>query len=84
MNYSRAIATTAMIAGSAAYLAPAMADGARYRSGIASPRLYAKKVNPGAIRYYNVCGYGDCACLRARALATGSQVWWDRFQACTG
>jgi hypothetical protein len=44
-------------------------------------RLY--RSNPGT-NYYNVCGYGDCACLRARAVASGSQVWWDRYQACAG
>ncbi len=52
-----------------------------YREWPASPRLY--RSNPGT-NYYNVCGYGDCACLRSRAVATGSQVWWDRYQACHG
>jgi hypothetical protein len=38
------------------------------------------------VRYYrsNPCGYGDCACIHGYALATGAQVWWDRYQACTG
>jgi hypothetical protein len=36
------------------------------------------------VRYYRACGYGDCPCLRSIALATRSQVWWDRYSACTG
>ena len=44
-------------------------------------RLY--RSNPGT-NYYNVCGYGDCVCLRSRAVATGSRVCWDRYQACAG
>jgi hypothetical protein len=57
---------------------------ARHRNYPAWPptiRLY--RSNPGT-NYYNVCGYGDCACLRSRAVASGSQVWWDRYQACAG
>lgn len=41
----------------------------------------------GPIRYYssnNPCTYGDCQCLRGVALRTGNQVWWDRYQACSG
>lgn len=41
----------------------------------------------GPIRYYNSsnpCTYGDCQCLRSIALRTGNQVWWDRYQACSG
>ena len=41
----------------------------------------------GPIRYYNSsnpCTYGDCQCLRGIALRTGNQVWWDRYQACSG
>jgi hypothetical protein len=39
----------------------------------------------GPARYYrNPCGYGDCACIRGYAIATGAEVWWDRYQACTG
>jgi len=52
-----------------------------YREWPATPRLY--RANPGT-NYYNVCGYGDCACLRSRAVATGSRVWWDRYDACRG
>jgi hypothetical protein len=43
----------------------------RYRSGVRGYRA-------------NPCGYGDCACIRGYAVATGAQVWWDRYQACTG
>lgn len=35
-------------------------------------------------QYRSPCGYGDCACLRGYALRTKSQVWWDRYNACTG
>jgi len=40
----------------------------------------------GGVRQYraSACGYGDCACLRGYAISTGAQVWWDRYQACTG
>jgi hypothetical protein len=82
MKPSLAVAALAIISAFAATVAPAMADGRWHRGGIASPRLYAKRA--GGIRYYNACPYGDCACLRSRALASGSQVWWDRYQACTG
>ena len=37
-----------------------------------------------SVRYYRACGYGDCPCLRSIAVRTGSQVWWDRYQACAG
>lgn len=43
------------------------------------------------VRYYNsprayrsACSYGDCGCLRAMALRTGNQHWWDKYQACSG
>jgi len=72
-------AAIAMAAGSAS-ARPWTHHGAR----VNQPRLYANRVYPDRIRYYSVCGYGDCACLRRRALATGSQVWWDRYDACTG
>lgn len=43
------------------------------------------------VRYYNsprayrsACSYGDCGCLRAMALRTGDQHWWDKYQACSG
>ncbi len=71
----------------------AMADNANawgwahrhHRGGVTHPRLYSDRSYSGRIRYYNNrCGYGDCPCLRRYAEATGSQVWWDRYQACTG
>ena len=87
MIQSRAIAIVALIAALAAYAAPAVADGWRYRQWGGHHRPYAKRLyrGDGSIRYYNSrCTYGDCQCLRNIALATGSQVWWDRYQACTG
>jgi hypothetical protein len=57
----------------------AQADGYRYSHN------YAKRAYRGSIRQYrNLCTYGDCLCIRRYALATGSPVWWDRYQACTG
>jgi hypothetical protein len=55
------------------------------RAWVSHPRLYAYRSYPRHIHYYrNACGYGDCTCIRGYALATGAQVWWDRYQACTG
>jgi hypothetical protein len=70
------LATLTLAAGSA----NARAD------GYASHRhFYAKRAYSGRMHYYSSqCRYGDCLCLRQRALATGSQVWWDRYDACTG
>ena len=85
MTLARAIGAAVLVGSVLAHAAPALADGHRYRQYpdyYSSPRPY--KSNPGNIRYYNVCGYGDCVCLRNRAVATGSQVWWDRYQACSG
>ena len=85
----KAIKLAMVAVGSAASLA-ALSDtsmawsSARHRHYPAWPptiRLY--RSNAGT-NYYNVCGYGDCACLRSRAVASGSQVWWDRYQACAG
>ena len=86
MKHSRAIATVALIAAFAASLAPAMADGARHRDRYWQPRPHAKNLyRGGGVRYYrNACSYGDCACLRNVAIATGNPVWWDKYQACTG
>ena len=86
MKQLQAIATVAFIAALAAYAAPAMADGWRHRDWSAHQRTYAKKLyRGGGIRYYrNACTYGDCACLRNIAIATGNPVWWDKYQACTG
>ena len=57
----------------------AKADGVRYS------HHYGQRTYRGHIHYYkNLCTYGDCLCIRRYALATASQVWWDRYQACTG
>ena len=87
----------AMIAAFAAALAPVMVSpvmaGGWHRDGYASPRYYrsAPRYYRGSVRYYNTprayraaCSYGDCACLRNIALATGNPVWWDKYQACAG
>lgn len=94
MKQLQAIATVAFIAALAASVAPALADGWRHRDWSAHQRTYAKKLyrgggiryyNNGGVRYYrNACTYGDCACLRNIAIATGNPVWWDKYQACTG
>jgi hypothetical protein len=79
------VATVAFVAALAAATGSASArPWTRHGVRVNQPRLYANRVYPGRIRYYSVCGYGDCLCLRKRALATGSQVWWDRYDACTG
>jgi len=90
-----AIAVAAIVASMAGYFAPAMADGYywHHRERASKARPYARQFyrssprnyNSGAIRYYNTaCPYGDCECLRGVAVRTGSQVWWDRYQACSG
>jgi hypothetical protein len=57
---------------------PAHADGVRRYSS-------SQRASSQSYRYYRTaCAYGDCACLRGIALATRAQVWWDRYQACTG
>ena len=86
MQRSKVIAIAAMTAALAAYVAPAMADGRWHRDKYWQPRPYAKNLyRNGGVRYYrNACTYGDCACLRNIALATGNPVWWDKYQACTG
>jgi hypothetical protein len=35
-----------------------------------------------AFYFYDGFYYGDCAWLRRRAIATGSQVWWRRYRLC--
>lgn len=51
----------------------------------AVPQLYTRRDYRAAPRGYRAaCGYGDCVCLRNLAVSTGSQVWWDRYQACSG
>ena len=86
MKQSTTVATVAMFMALAAYLAPAMADGSWHRDRYWQPRPHAKNLyRNGGVRYYrNACTYGDCACLRNMAIATGNPVWWDKYQACTG
>jgi hypothetical protein len=70
------LATLTLAAGSAS----ARADGYTSHRHVHAMRSYSSR-----LRYYsNQCGYGDCPCLRRRAIATGSQVSWDRYNACTG
>jgi len=38
----------------------------------------------GAVPLYGAYVYGACAYYYERALATGSEYWWDRYYACTG
>ena len=56
------------------------------RPRVEQPRYRYYKVPDAGVRYYraNPCGYGDCACIRAYAVRTKAQVWWDRYQACSG
>lgn len=75
------VSAASLVALSDASIAWSWARHRHYPAWPASPRLY--RSNPGT-NYYNVCGYGDCVCLRSRAVATGSRVWWDRYQACAG
>jgi hypothetical protein len=88
MNLSKTLAVLAVLTALAGLTsAPAAADGWRHHyRGYAQPRHARRLYRGGGINYYNsaACSYGDCQCLRARALATGSPVWWDRYQACTG
>jgi len=80
----------------AAATSPAAADGWHRWHGYSAPR-HAYRVPryyrpySGNLRYYNspsayrsACSYGDCGCLRSMALRTGNQVWWDKYQACSG
>jgi hypothetical protein len=78
--------------------APAEARGASIWDGRPSARMSVGRIVRGpysgydrGVRYYNsprayrsACGYGDCGCLRAIAERTGSQIWWDKYQACSG
>ena len=80
----KSMAVFALVAGAAvvafAQASPTAADG--YRQ---SHYSQAKRGYRSPMRYYrNRCAYGDCVCIRQIALATASQVWWDRYQACTG
>lgn len=54
-------------------------DGDRRRGG--SFNLY---IGPGVPGVYGVRPYQSCAWLRQRALATGSNYWWNRYRRCRG
>ncbi len=89
MTNTRLVAIVATLTCAAALAAVADSASARswthHRAWATEPRLYADRSYRGRIRYYNSrCGYGDCPCIRGYAIATGAQVWWDRYQACTG
>jgi hypothetical protein len=88
MKKSKVGAALAAIAATVSTLALAVgpASGWTHRRSASYPQFYATRFysSPHPVRYYRVCGYGDCACLRSVALATGSRVWWDRYDACTG
>jgi hypothetical protein len=90
MSKSKAIATVAVLAASLATLALTTGSASAWKHRkpfgwfppYSSLSFYSKPQHP--IRYYRACGYGDCPCLRSIALATRSQAWWDRYDACTG
>jgi hypothetical protein len=87
MKLFQVIASVALVATCAAVLAPAEAGNWRHRRAYPSLDMSQGGIryyNPSGVRYYNACPYGDCICLRQRAIASGSQVWWDRYQACAG
>jgi hypothetical protein len=87
MKPSRLAATVAAIAAiSTLALAAGPANAWAHRRSGSYPQFYAPRLysSPHPVRYYRVCGYGHCACLRSIALRTGSRVWWDRYEACTG
>lgn len=86
-----ALAAIACMAALAGQASPANAcarsyECARQRAPVRQPRYYRDESYRGSVRLYraNPCAYGDCACIRSYAVATGAQVWWDRYQACTG
>jgi hypothetical protein len=77
----------ALVAACIAMLTLAAGSAGARADGYTSHRhFHAKRFYSGRIRYYNSqqCPYGDCPCIRRRAIATGSPVWWDRYDACTG
>jgi len=94
------LALIALCGGSlaSAAISPAEAGGWRHWDAYSTPRAYnrrayrsAPRAYDGGLRYYNsprayrsACSYGDCGCLRSMALRTGSQIWWDKYQACSG
>ena len=86
---TRAIVTVAVITASLFTLTTGSATASKhYRRPVGYPpfsalRFYSSQQRH-PVRYYRTCGYGDCPCLRSVAIATGSQVWWDRYDACTG
>jgi hypothetical protein len=88
MKKSKVAATVATITATVSTLALAAAPAKAWthRRSAAYPQFYAPRYysSPHPVRYYRVCGYGDCPCLRSVAIRTGSRVWWDRYDACTG
>jgi hypothetical protein len=99
-SFSTGIALAALSAGLIAPLlvAPAQARGASIWDERPSSRISVGRIVRApysrydrGLRYYNsprayrnVCGYGDCQCLRAMAVRTGNPTWWDKYQACSG
>jgi hypothetical protein len=89
MNNSRATVIAVVAAASLLALATSSASArTRYRKPVGYPPFFALRFYSSPqhhpVRYYRICGYGDCPCLHSIAIATGSQVWWDRYDACTG
>jgi hypothetical protein len=87
MARSKAAAFMACLASVAALAAAAEPAGAwTHRRAAPFPQFSAPRYysSPNPVRYYRVCGYGDCACLHAIAVRTGSRVWSDRYDACRG
>jgi hypothetical protein len=87
MARSNAGALIALIASAAALAIATDPAGAwTHRRAVPFPQFYGLRYYsaPHPVRYYRVCGYGDCACLHSIALRTGARVWWDRYDACTG
>ena len=87
MARSKAALFMAWLAGAAALAAAAdPASAWTHRRSATFPQFYAPRYysSPQPVRYYRVCGYGDCACLHAIAVRTGSRVWSDRYDACRG
>ena len=87
MAVSKAAALMACLASAAALVTAAdPASAWTHRRSAPFPQFSAPRYysNPHPVRYYRVCGYGDCACLHSIAVRTGSRMWWDRYDGCTG
>ncbi len=98
-SFSTGIAVTALFGGLIAPMlaAPAQARGGIWAERPSSRISVGRIIRvPSSrydrdVRYYNsprayrnVCGYGDCQCLRSMAVRTGNPIWWDKYQACSG